>query len=125
MTPRNQETVARLVAAGELVSNQPFRERVEFLQAHDPDFALNTLCARLADDGFPSFMKRTPGRSPGSVRWCGDTSHLSRLLGMRDQAASSHAGKRYVTPNRTRFLEYELACAICRALDMWPTDCGV
>lgn len=118
------EKTARLVEAGDLVPNKVFRERVEFLQAHDPHFALTTVCLRLADLGYPKFLKRPSGTSKGRS-WMGDTSHLERLLGMRDPAPTFRNGRRYTAPHRTEFIRYEFAAALCRALDMWPTDCGV
>jgi len=111
----------RLIETGELVSNAPFRERVEFLMAHDPQFSLNAVCERLCDQG----LKFQQYRSSARNRFCGDTTHLLRLLGMRDQTTSVKKGQRYVMTNRTTHVPYDTAVALCRALDMYPTDCGV
>jgi len=116
----------RLIDAGELVSNAPFRERVEFLMAHDPEFSLNMVCERLCDQGL-QFEQRRAGRTRNKFQ--GDTTHLLRLLGMRDQTTSTKKTKkgprRYTPPARTQFIAYDVAVALCRALEMWPCDCGV
>jgi hypothetical protein len=118
--------VQRRIDTGELVPNAPFRERVEFLEAHDPDFTLAQVCLRLADHGYPRFIKeQRPSARHKTTRLTGDTSHLQRLLGMRDQSPCRKNGKRYEAPRRTTHIEYDMAVALCRALDMYPTDCGV
>jgi hypothetical protein len=123
--------VKRRIEAGELVPNAPFRERIEFLLAHDPEFTLNIVCQRLVDHGYPRFVKpQRPTKRHKTLRMTGDTSHLQRLLGMRDQASCTKVTKtgetrRYNAPTRTTHIEYEVAVALCRALDMYPTDCGV
>ena len=118
--------VQRRIEAGELVSNAPFRERIEFLQAHDPEFSQSHLCLKLADNGYPKFAKpQRPTSRHRKGRITGDTSHLQRLLGMRDQSSCLKNGKRYQPPKRTEWIEYDMAVALCRALEMWPCDCGV
>lgn len=117
-----QARFARLVADGSMVPNAPFRARVEFLLAHDPEFTLGYVCARLADEGFPKFIKTA---NKQARRHSPDTSHLQRLLGMRDMAATNRNGRRYVPPNRTEFISYEFAVALTRALGLDPVDMGV
>jgi hypothetical protein len=122
--------VKRRIEAGELVPNAPFRERIEFLAAHDPEFSLSQLALQLADLGYPKFAKlQRPSHRHKNERITGDTSHLQRLLGMRDQSPCTKptkAGpKRYDNRRRTTHIEYDLAVALCRALDLWPCDCGV
>jgi hypothetical protein len=115
----------RLIEAGELIPNAAFRDRVLFLQAHDPEFSLTLVCLRLADHGYPNFLKAPTGTKRFSRRGMGDTSHLERLLGMRDPAPSRHNGRRYENGRRTEYLSYDFAVALCRALDMDPVDVGV
>jgi hypothetical protein len=123
--------VRRRIESGELVPNAPFRERIEFLAAYDPEFSLSQLALQLADRGYPKFAKlQRPSHRHRNERITGDTSHLQRLLGMRDQASCTKVTKtgetrRYNAPTRTTHIEYEVAVALCRALDMYPTDCGV
>src|SRR4029077_4306847 len=118
--------VQQRIERGDLVPNAPFRERIEFLAAHDPEFTLSQLALRLADRGYPKFAKSQRATSRHkTARITGDTSHLQRLLGMRDQSPCNKNGKRYEAPRRTTHIEYEMAVALCRALDMYPTDCGV
>lgn len=119
-----EKSRARQIACGDLVSNAPFRERVEFLMAHDPDFSLMIVCERMANLGFPSFTKRYPSRT-GKRQYKHDTTHLLRLLGMRDQTTKTVKGRRYPTPPRTSYVAYDLAVALCRALELDPVDCDV
>ena len=123
--------IQRRIDAGDLVPNLPFRERIEFLEAHDPEFTLNQVCFKLADHGYPRFLKdQRPTKRHKTLRRVGDTSHLQRLLGMRDQSSCTKVTKagearHYNKPRRTTHIEYEMAVALCRALDMYPCDCGV
>ena len=111
------------ILTGEFVSNAPLRARCEWLLRYDPDFSLNKLCQRLCDQGFEFEKKK---RSRGQTgRFRGETTHALRLLGMRDQAPSCKNGRRYVPPNRTAWIPYELAVAFARALDMDPVDADV
>lgn len=113
----------RAIETGDLVSNAPLRARCEWLMDHDPEFSLVLVCFRLADLGYPKFLKVPSGSSGG--RMSGDTTHLLRVLGMRDLAPSLKHGRRYVSPNRTQWVPYELAVALTRALHMDPVDAGV
>jgi len=123
--------VQRRIESGELVPNLPFRERIEFLEAHDPEFTLTNVCFRLADHGYPGFVKQqkaTPRHK--TPRLTGDTSHLQRLLGMRDQSSCTKFTKagearHYDKPRRTTHIERDMAEALCWALDMYPVDCGI
>jgi hypothetical protein len=118
--------IRRRIEAGELVPNAPFRERIEFLEAHDPEFTLAGVCFRLADNGYPRFLKeQRVTRRHKTSRVTGDTSHLQRLLGMRDQSSCTKNGKHYDPPRRTTHIERDMAVALCWALDMYPVDCGV
>jgi len=123
--------IQRRIDAGELVPNLPFRERIEFLEAHDPGFTLNQVCFKLADHGYPRFLKdQRPTLRHKTPRKVGDTSHLQRLLGMRDQSSCTKVTKagearHYDKPTRTKYIERDMAEALCWALDMYPVDCGI
>jgi hypothetical protein len=109
-----------LIEQGELVSNAPLRARFEWLSEHDPEFTCRVVCERLVDLGFPSFMRRKPGAAASP-----DTTHLLRVLGLRDLAPTLRGGRRYEPVERTSHIPYDLAVAVARALDMWPVDAGV
>ena len=112
------------IASGDLVPNKVFRDRVEFLQAHDPDFSLVIVCLRLSELGFPNYAKK-PSGTTRTRKFTGDTSHLQRQLGMRAPAPTYKNGRRYEPPRWTSHVSYEFAVALCRALGMDPVDAGV
>jgi hypothetical protein len=118
---KRQQAIER----GELVSNAPLRARCEWLMDHDPEFSLVLACFRLADLGYPKFLKKPSGTKSCGTAMSGDTSHLLRVLGMRDLAPTTKGGRRYVAPGRTQWIPYELAVALARALHMDPVDAGV
>lgn len=113
----------KLIESGDLVSNAPLRERCEWLMQHDPEFSLVQVCLRMADQGYPKFAKQPSRGRTGKVT--GDTTHVLRLLGMRDRAPSFKRGKRYGSPYRSTHVPYDVAVALCRALEMDPVDAGV
>jgi hypothetical protein len=107
----------RLIESGDLVPNQPLRERLQWLLAHDPDITLSTICYALETRGHPGFVRRK-GRWPGA-----DSSRLMRVLGMRPRPASG--GRPNEKPYFSTHVPYDLAVALAEALDLDPVDAGV
>src|SRR3954447_22863462 len=104
----DEERRQQRLAAGEIVPNAVYRERVLWLLEYDLQPDMVTICERLVTAGFPMFgTDKRRGRVDTSVLW--------RTLGMRRCAPTVKAGKRY--PGRMiEFVPRELGDALYAAL---------
>lgn len=96
----------RRIEAGELVSNEPYRERLQWLLEFDLPPGMVTVCERLATQGFTEF-----GR---------DTSYLQRRLGMRRHVSGHHGPNGKTYDMTTEWISRELGQALYVALEMDP-----
>lgn len=106
----------RRIAAGELVSNKMYRDRVLWLVENDPTFNLSAVCGRLSGLGLGEFVSKHPGKGMAA-----QTSRLQRLLGIRRQTNSNHASHHSIyRGKKSEWITREMAIALYEALDMDP-----
>jgi hypothetical protein len=114
-----QARIQKMIDRGELVPNDPYKERMLWLLEHQEDFDVSTVCYRLHDKGLNKYV-----RSNGSNRVHADTSFLERQLGLRRRQATRKKNKQgqvvFYEGTFTTHIQKDIADALYEALEMDP-----